>query len=53
MPTINVSMFEGRTDEQKAEISQVFKKELSRILKGTHGEIKVIFNDMPRPAKSE
>lgn len=53
MPTIKVSMFEGRTEEQKAEISKVFTNELSRILKGDHGQIKVEFNDMPKPVKSE
>jgi len=53
MPTITVSMYEGRTDQQKTEIVEVFTKELSRILEGKHGEIKVAIKETPRPLEDK
>lgn len=48
MPEIKIKMFEGRTENQKEEIDRVFTKELTRILNGDHGPIKVVFNEIPR-----
>ena len=49
MPFISIRMFEGRTEEQKSEIEKTFSVEISRILKGEHGPIKIQFEEIPRP----
>lgn len=48
MPQITIKMFTGRSKEQKAEITEVFSRELTRILNGDHGPITVKFDEIPR-----
>ncbi|OUS77012.1 4-oxalocrotonate tautomerase [Paenibacillus sp. MY03] len=47
MPHISIRMYEGRTDDQKEEIVQVFTKELSRIIEREPAFITIEFNEIP------
>lgn len=47
MPQITIKMYEGRTDEQKNEIVDVFTKELSRIIDREPEFISIRFDDIP------
>ncbi|WP_214629076.1 tautomerase family protein [Paenibacillus agaridevorans] len=46
MPHISIRMYEGRTDDQKEEIVQVFTKELSRIIEREPAFITIEFNEI-------
>lgn len=47
MPQITIKMYEGRTDEQKNEIVDVFTKELSRIIDREPEFISIRFDEIP------
>jgi 4-oxalocrotonate tautomerase len=47
MPQITIKMYEGRTDEQKEEITRVFTSELSRIIEREPEFIHIEFNEIP------
>ncbi|MFS0870838.1 tautomerase family protein [Paenibacillus xylanilyticus] len=47
MPEITIRLYEGRTDEQKQEIVEVFTRELSRIIDREPEYISVSFNEIP------
>ncbi|MHA6484914.1 tautomerase family protein [Paenibacillus sp. strain BS8-2] len=47
MPHITIKMYEGRTDEQKNEIVEVFTNELSRIIDREPEFITIEFNEIP------
>ncbi|ACX65928.1 tautomerase family protein [Paenibacillus sp. Y412MC10] len=47
MPQITIKMYEGRTDEQKNEIVDVFTKELSRIIDREPKFISIRFDEIP------
>lgn len=47
MPEISIKMYEGRTEEQKKELVDVFTKEMSRIIKREPEFIKIYFNEIP------
>jgi 4-oxalocrotonate tautomerase len=47
LPHISIRMYEGRTDDQKEEIVQVFTKELSRIIEREPAFITIEFNEIP------
>jgi len=47
MPTITVKMYEGRTDSQKAEITDVLSRELSRLIHRPLDAISVKFDELP------
>lgn len=47
MPHISIRMYEGRTDDQKQEIVDVFTKELSRIIDREPDFITIEFNEVP------
>ncbi len=47
MPHITIKMYEGRTDEQKNEIVDVFTKELSRIIDREPEFISIQFDEIP------
>lgn len=47
MPHITIKMYEGRTQQQKDEIVEVFTRELSRIIDREPQFITVEFNEIP------
>ncbi|WP_010276799.1 tautomerase family protein [Paenibacillus senegalensis] len=47
MPKITIEMYEGRSDEQKQEIVEVFTRELSRIIDREPEFIHIRFNERP------
>ncbi|MEO2205292.1 tautomerase family protein [Paenibacillus pabuli] len=47
MPEITIRLYEGRTNEQKQEIVEVFTRELSRIIDREPEYISVSFNEIP------
>ncbi|MCF7756344.1 MULTISPECIES: tautomerase family protein [Paenibacillus] len=47
MPEITIRLYEGRTDEQKQEIVEVFTRELSRIIDREPDYISIEFNEIP------
>ncbi|MFF2482273.1 4-oxalocrotonate tautomerase family protein [Paenibacillus sp. NPDC058071] len=47
MPQITIKMYEGRTDEQKDEIVEVFTRELSRIIDREPEFISIAFDEIP------
>ncbi|MFX3651298.1 MAG: 4-oxalocrotonate tautomerase family protein [Paenibacillus sp.] len=47
MPEITIRLYEGRTDEQKQEIVEVFTRELSRIIDREPDYISIKFNEIP------
>ncbi|MFD2612285.1 tautomerase family protein [Paenibacillus gansuensis] len=47
MPEITIKMYEGRTQEQKAEIVEVFTRELSRIIYREPEFISITFEEIP------
>ena len=47
MPQISIRMYEGRTQEQKDEIVEVFTRELSRIINREPEFISVAFDEIP------
>lgn len=52
MPLITIRMYEGRTQEQKDEIVEVFTRELSRIIDREKHYITVEFNEIPLDEKA-
>ncbi|WP_026621518.1 4-oxalocrotonate tautomerase (plasmid) [Ensifer sp. WSM1721] len=48
MPVVRVDMLSGRTYEQKAEIAEVFTRELARIAKCTEDDVQIVFNEHER-----
>lgn len=48
MPVVRVDMLAGRTYEQKAEIVDVFTRELARIAKCTEDDVQIVFNEYER-----
>lgn len=47
MPQITIRMYEGRTQQQKDEIVEVFTRELSRIIERDPAFITIQFNEIP------
>ncbi|MDF2924456.1 MAG: 4-oxalocrotonate tautomerase [Paenibacillaceae bacterium] len=47
MPHITIKMYEGRTQQQKQEITAVFTRELSRIIDREEQYITIEFNEIP------
>ena len=47
MPKIKIEMYEGRTNEQKEEIVEVFTRELSRIIDREPEYIHISFDEKP------
>jgi len=47
MPQISIKMYEGRTQQQKDEIVEVFTRELSRIIDRDPDFISIHFNEIP------
>lgn len=47
MPQISIRMYEGRTQEQKDEIVEVFTRELSRIIDREPEFITIAFDEIP------
>ena len=47
MPFVKIDLFEGRTDEQKAELAREVTEVVSRIAKAPKEAIHVFINDMP------
>lgn len=48
MPIIRVELLEGRTREQKRELSQVLTKETARIAQVSEASIYVVFEDVKK-----
>jgi len=48
MPIIRVEMFEGRTIEQKRELTEVFTREMARICKTDAASIYIVFEDVKK-----
>ena len=48
MPVITIRLLEGRTLEQKRELTQVISEAVSRIAKTPLDGVHVIFEDIPR-----
>lgn len=48
MPIIHVTLFEGRTPEQKREFAEVITRETSRILKSEPASVDIIFTDVKK-----
>jgi 4-oxalocrotonate tautomerase len=47
MPQISIKMYEGRTQKQKDEITEVFTRELSRIIDRDPNFISIYFDEIP------
>lgn len=47
MPFVKIDLFEGRSDEQKAELAREVTEVVSRIAKAPKEAIHVIINDLP------
>ncbi len=48
MPFVKIDLFEGRTQEQKAELAREVTEVVSRIAKAPKEAIHVFINDMPK-----
>jgi 4-oxalocrotonate tautomerase len=48
MPMIHVEMYEGRTNEQKAELAKAITKAVVDIAKTTPESTHIIFTDVPK-----
>jgi 4-oxalocrotonate tautomerase len=48
MPIINVTMFPGRTKEQKREFVEVITRETCRILKTEPAHVDILFTEMKK-----
>ncbi|MDD2338188.1 MAG: 2-hydroxymuconate tautomerase family protein [Geobacteraceae bacterium] len=48
MPVIRVDMWEGRTNDQKKELVEIFSREMARITGCDVGTVYVILNDVKK-----
>ena len=48
MPVVRVSFYEGRTDEQKRQLAEIFTDAMVNVAGSTRKGVHVIFEDIPR-----
>jgi 4-oxalocrotonate tautomerase len=48
MPTIRIELFEGRTEQQKAELAKEVTAACVRVLGGSPGSVDILFYDIKK-----